>query len=480
MIDGWLIAALGFFGSFGHCVGMCGPLTVAFSLATIAPDANQPHPTTNPDQDSIDSAGDSVVPIADTIALARQERWRKFRHYLSKHIYFHGLLNLGRMISYSLTGAAIGGVGSLLVAGGQLAGMESDLRRWLAIITGLLLVWMGLWQIQSHSASSNTALKSGLPNKDVEPIAQGLPKLPLWQPAAVPWLHEQFSRLMLKLSWQKHPLTPAFLGLTWGLMPCGFLYTAQIKAATSGSVTAGALTMLFFGLGTLPAMVALGTMAGLLSQDRRSQLFRLGGWITIAIGGLTLIRTDATHDHTGQMALILMAIALIARPIAKLWDKPLKYRRLIGVAAFALAVSHTLHMTDHAWQWNPEILAFLLPAQQWGVGLGVMALVAMLPAAVTSFDVMVQRLGRLWYWLHWLTIPAWICALGHTVMLGSRYLGGLDWNQTVWWRTGALVAVGITVLLVRQGWLWHCLGVGHKFKGYKKQSATSQKALIKK
>ncbi len=251
-------------------------------------------------------------------------------------------------------------------------------------------------------------------------------------------------------------------------MPCGFLYTAQLKAATSGSMTAGALTMLIFGLGTLPAMVAIGTMAGLLSQDRRSQLFRLGGWITITIGGLTLIRNDATHDYTGQMALILMAIALIARPIAKLWDKPLKYRRLVGVAAFALAMSHTLHMTDHAWQWNPEVLAFMLPGQQWGVGLGVLALVAMLPAAVTSFDSMVQRLGKLWYWLHWLTIPAWIFALGHTVLLGSRYLGSLDWNQTVWWRTGALVAVGVIVLLVRQGWLWQWVGLGNKFKGYRK------------
>ncbi|MEI6427291.1 MAG: sulfite exporter TauE/SafE family protein [Pseudanabaena sp. ELA607] len=445
MLDGWLIAALGFFGSFGHCVGMCGPLTVAFSLATIAPVPKNP-PTDTP----IEHSQGTATPISATIALASEQRWQRFRHYLTKHIYFHGLLNLGRMVSYSLTGAVIGGVGSLLVAGGQLAGMESDLRRWLAIITGLLLLGMGIAQVQSHSPSHS--------NNGVSPKTTP-------QPTVILWFHNQFSRAMLKLSWQKHPLTPAFLGLLWGLMPCGFLYTAQLKAATSGSMTAGAMTMLIFGLGTLPAMLAIGTMAGLLSQDRRSQLFRLGGWITITIGGLTLIRTDATHDYTGQISLILMAIALVARPIAKIWDQPLKYRRLVGVAAFVLAVAHTLHMTDHAWQWNPEILAFMLPVQQWGVGLGFLAVLAMLPAAVTSFDGMVQRLGKLWYWLHWLTIPAWVCALGHTVMLGSRYLGGLDWSQTVWWRTGALLAVGVMVLLVRQGWLWHGLGIGHKFKG---------------
>ena len=33
IIDLLLISALGFLGSFGHCLGMFGPLTVAFSVS---------------------------------------------------------------------------------------------------------------------------------------------------------------------------------------------------------------------------------------------------------------------------------------------------------------------------------------------------------------------------------------------------------------------------------------------------------------
>ncbi len=32
-LDLWLTAAIGFLGSFGHCVGMCGPVAAAFALS---------------------------------------------------------------------------------------------------------------------------------------------------------------------------------------------------------------------------------------------------------------------------------------------------------------------------------------------------------------------------------------------------------------------------------------------------------------
>ena len=67
------LTLLGFLGSFGHCVGMCGPLTVAFSLGQ----------------------QQNRVP------------WR-----------FHLLLNLGRVLSYTSVGVLLGTVSSTLVAGG--------------------------------------------------------------------------------------------------------------------------------------------------------------------------------------------------------------------------------------------------------------------------------------------------------------------------------------------------------------------------
>jgi uncharacterized protein len=108
LTDFLLMSTLGFLGSFGHCLGMCGPLTVAFSL----------------------SLGATSPPT-----------WQA-------KLGFNLLLNLGRIISYGLVGFVIGTIGSVLIAGGQLAGIGSGLRQGLAIGTGLLLIWFGLHQIQ--------------------------------------------------------------------------------------------------------------------------------------------------------------------------------------------------------------------------------------------------------------------------------------------------------------------------------------------
>ena len=86
-----------------------------------------------------------------------------------------------------------------------------------------------------------------------------------------------------------------------------------------------------FGLGTLPMMVGLGTYSAWLSRDRRSQLFQLGGWITLLIGILTLLRTgDLMVDYAGHLSLLCLALALIARPVSKIWPHLLRFSPLAG------------------------------------------------------------------------------------------------------------------------------------------------------
>jgi hypothetical protein len=48
------------------------------------------------------------------------------------------------------------------------------------------------------------------------------------------------------------------LGLALGFLPCGILYAALTAAAATGSPLYGALAMACFGLGTVPALVAVG------------------------------------------------------------------------------------------------------------------------------------------------------------------------------------------------------------------------------
>jgi hypothetical protein len=399
MLDLLLVMALGFLGSFGHCVGMCGPLSVAFSLT------QRPAPQPN----------------------------------LWQQLYFHGLLNLGRIASYAFVGAGIGALGSVLVVGGQLAGIDSGLRQALSILTGCFLIWMGLAQIN--------------PN--------GLPKIPFLHPIAQGTLHQRLNRAMMKLSGQQHHgLTPVLLGLTWGLIPCGFLYAAQIKAAETSDLWQGTATMLAFGVGTLPSMLGVGLSAALVSADRRSQLFRLGGWVMLLIGGLTLLRTgDMMTDFTGHGSLFCLMLTLVARPISRLWTTPLHYRRLLGVSAFVLALAHTLHMVQHTLNWNLGAIAFMLPAQQQALWAGITALALILPAACTSFDWMIHRLGTAWRRIHLLNIPALSLGVIHTIVLGSHYLGGLEVSLAEWASVVLLVGLALGVYLVRLRWIWSLLSL---------------------
>jgi uncharacterized protein len=390
MLDLLLIATVGFLGSFGHCAGMCGPLTVAFSLS---------------------NAG------KDKLASLR----------------FHLLLNLGRIVAYALVGAAIGGVGSVLIASGQMAGTGSGWRRAIAILTGTMLVWFGLVQIKPDL----------------------LPRLPLLHPIS----HDRISNAMAKISTQNSWWIPSALGLLWGLIPCGFLYAAQIKAAETGNPILGAATMFAFGLGTLPTMLGVGFFAGRLSADKRSQLFRAGGWVTIAIGMITLLRTDEMVDITGHAALLCLMLALIARPVSKFWPQLLRYRRALGVGGFAIALAHTFHMLDHTLQWNFDALSFMLPQHQLGMIAGMVALLLMLPVAITSCDRIQNYLGKRWRQIHLLSVPAFLLCAIHTVLIGSHYLGGFEWKLHNQLLTAVLAVVVVLVLLVRSRLFWSLLSL---------------------
>ncbi|MCS6814828.1 MAG: sulfite exporter TauE/SafE family protein [Cyanobacteria bacterium] len=376
---------MGFLGSFGHCIGMCGPLTAAVALSP---------------------AGTSSL------------TWRQ-------QLYHQCLLNVGRLVSYGLVGMAIGAVGSLLIAGGHLAGIGSPLRRGIALLLGTLLIWIGLSQV----------------------LPVSLPKVPMFQPLA--GLHQRLSSALAYISRQPHWWTPIVLGWLWGLIPCGFLYIAQIKAAETSDPVQGAATMLAFGLGTLPTMVGTGLVTARISRDRRSQLYQLGGWVTLTIGILTLCRTDAMVDYSGYGALICLVVALIARPISPIWAFPLRYRRTIGVSAFVLSLIHTAHMLDHSFNWNVMAIVFTIPTYQIGIVAGVMALMLMLPAALTSTDAMVNRLGNLWRKLHLLTVPALLLVGTHTILVGSNYLGALAWSWQNWLGSALLALVILGVLLIR-------------------------------
>lgn len=353
-------------------------------------------------------------------------------------LWFHLLLNIGRLLSYGLVGAAIGALGSAVFAGGEWAGVGSGLRRAIAILTGLMLIWFGLSQA-----------KPGW-----------LPALPFLHPAKQRQIHEKLTLAMSKVSGQSRLLTPVLLGLLWGLIPCGFLYAGQLRAAETQSWLGGAAIMLAFGAGTLPAMVGMGAATSFLSGDRRSQLFKMGGWVTVVIGLLLLVRTgDTMSDYSGHGALVLLILTLIARPMSRLWPALLNYRRGLGVGACLLSLLHLLHTASHTWSWNFRAVQFMLPSHQIGVWLGAIALLLMLPAAFTSFDRAQKALGNRWRKIHLLGIPALLLAAVHTVVVGSAYWGSLalTWQNQL--HVGLLGLAVALVLGVRSRQFWTILSL---------------------
>lgn len=99
------------------------------------------------------------------------------------------------------------------------------------------------------------------------------------------------------------PVRFASLGLLWGFLPCGLVYSALVLAATSGTATLGAATMLAFGAGTLPAMLAV-TLAGAAFTRAFSGLRtrRLAGVLMMLFAVWTAFGTLAPHPpgHGGR------------------------------------------------------------------------------------------------------------------------------------------------------------------------------------
>jgi hypothetical protein len=91
----------------------------------------------------------------------------------------------------------------------------------------------------------------------------------------------------------RRPASGLAVGLYWGLLPCGLVWGALLYAGASGSPARGALIMLVFGAGTLPALLVLGGVAGYLGARYRQWLARVGAASVILMGALLLLRAAA-------------------------------------------------------------------------------------------------------------------------------------------------------------------------------------------
>ena len=95
------------------------------------------------------------------------------------------------------------------------------------------------------------------------------------------------------------------LGMLWGWLPCGLVYSTLAWSATSGNALQSGLLMLSFGLGTLPMLLAMGGLAEKLRHFTRNKLVRnIAGVLLIAFGSMMLFKalSGGHHHHSAQHA----------------------------------------------------------------------------------------------------------------------------------------------------------------------------------
>jgi sulfite exporter TauE/SafE len=186
-----------------------------------------------------------------TAGLPREQRQR-----LSRQLPLQLGYNLGRIASYTLAGALMGALGAVAL---QLVPLQLA-QRLLYLIAAVFMLALGLylggwWQ--------------GLTR--VERLGERL------------WRHiEPFGRRFLPVRrwWQA-----LAVGLVWGWLPCGLVYSVLIWSAGSGGPLQGALLMLVFGLGTLPNLLGLGLLAGAAARvTEQAWLRRLAGVLVMGFG----------------------------------------------------------------------------------------------------------------------------------------------------------------------------------------------------
>ena len=186
---------------------------------------------------------------------------------------YHLAYNAGRILSYTAAGAAIGLLGSQIDMMNVSAALPIG-----RLIAGLFMIALGLYLAGWWQAI--TLLEKG--------------GAYVWR-----WI-EPLGRRFLPV---RSPLHAAGLGMIWGWLPCGLVYSTLVLAMSSMSASQGALIMLGFGLGTLPVLLTLGNLSGnLRALAQHPVARRIAGSGVLLFGIYTCISAfdEGRHLHASD------------------------------------------------------------------------------------------------------------------------------------------------------------------------------------
>jgi len=199
-----------------HCIGMCGGIVATLGMG---------------------------------LPESKRLNWSSQLPYLFNY-------NAGRLFSYTIAGALVGGAGAL--ASDLLLMQQGKIV--LQMVAGLFMIALGLYLGGWWFGLTQLERVGGFIWRYIEPFAKGL--LPV-----------------------RSTIQALMMGVVWGWLPCGLVYSVLIWAISAGGVTEGGLLLLSFGLGTLPNLFAMGLVAGKISGwIRRPLVTRIAGFSVITMG----------------------------------------------------------------------------------------------------------------------------------------------------------------------------------------------------
>ena len=180
--------------------------------------------------------------------------------------------NVGRLASYVAAGALFGWIGSLgwsLLTPDDAARYSRYIGFGFMVALGLYLT--GWWQGLAYLERLGSRVW-----RRIEPLGRRF--LPVQRPDQA-----------------------AMVGIVWGWLPCGMVYTGLSWALASGGPLQGAYIMLAFGAGTLPALMTMGLGGSWLSGWLKNPAVRTtAGIMVLILAGILLFYQPGHHHHSDQ------------------------------------------------------------------------------------------------------------------------------------------------------------------------------------
>jgi len=159
---------------------------------------------------------------------------------------------LGRIFSYCLLGILAGLLGKQI--------WQAGLQQGISILTGMLIL------LAAFSRLSKIRFSGSNPTFIVKPF-------------------QKLTGFAFR-----HKANHLIIGMINGLLPCGFVYLALAGSLNTGSLTGSITYMFWFGMGTVPAMLAASLLIGFSARAFRGKLNAAMPYAMLLIGAWFVLR----------------------------------------------------------------------------------------------------------------------------------------------------------------------------------------------